>query len=47
MISIVEWLPLAVVGVTFTLLGVLKLYGFARGIVGGHDKPIGQQLCGT
>ena len=47
MISIADWLPPAVVGVTFTLLGSLKLYGLARGIVGGADKPFITKLCGT
>ena len=47
MIPLAEWLPLAVVGVTFTVFGCLKLYGFVAGIVGGHDKPLVQQLCGT
>jgi hypothetical protein len=42
-----EWFPLALVGVTFTALGSFKLYGFWRGIVGGHEKPAMQQLCGT
>ena len=47
MISIAEWLPPAVVGTMFTLLGALKLYGFARGVVGGADKPFITKLCGT
>jgi hypothetical protein len=37
--SLAEWLPPAAVGLTFTLLGALKLFGWYRGIVGGHDKP--------
>lgn len=47
MISIAEWFPLVVVGATFTIFGALKLYGYFAGIVGGHDKPIFQQACGT
>ena len=47
MISIADWLPPAVVGTTFTLLGVLKLYGLARGVVGGANKPFITKLCGT
>lgn len=45
--SIAEWLPPALVGLVFTLLGALKLFGVYRGIVGGHDKPFVVQLCGT
>ncbi len=47
MLSFSDWFPMALAGVTFTLLGALKLYGFFRGIEGGHDKPIGKRLCGT
>jgi hypothetical protein len=47
MISLADWLPPALVGTTFTLLGALKLYGFVRGVVGGADKPFITKLCGT
>jgi hypothetical protein len=47
MTSLADWLPPAVVGVTFTLLGCLKLYGLSRGVVGGADKPFVTRLCGT
>jgi hypothetical protein len=47
MISLAEWLPPAVVGGTFTLLGCLKLYGLSRGVVGGAGKPLVTRLCGT
>jgi hypothetical protein len=40
------WVPL-LVGITFTALACLKLYGLARGIVGGAGKPAAQRLCGT
>jgi hypothetical protein len=46
-ISFADWLVPALVGVTFTLLGSLKLYGLWRGVVGGLDKPFITQLCGT
>jgi hypothetical protein len=42
-----DWLVPAVIGLTFTSFGALKLYGLAKGIVGGHDKPYAAQLCGT
>jgi hypothetical protein len=47
MIAFSDWLPLATVGLTFTLLGCVKLWGLKRGIVGGADKPVVQRLCGT
>ena len=42
-----DWLVPTVVGLTFTLFGALKLYGFSKGIVGGQDKPLAAKLCGT
>jgi hypothetical protein len=47
MIVLVDWLVPSVIGVTFTLMGSLKLYGLHKGIVGGHDQPLVKQLCGT
>jgi hypothetical protein len=47
MITLTNWLPQALVGTTFLALGTLKLYGIARGIQGGADKPTMQKLCGT
>lgn len=45
--TIASWLPPLLVGLSFTLLGSLKLYGVLWGIVGGHEKPLMTQLCGT
>ena len=45
--EISEWLAPAVVGTSFMLLGLAKLYGLARGIVGGSSEPLYRQLCGT
>jgi hypothetical protein len=42
-----DWFPLAAVGLTFTVLGSLKLWGLKQGIVGGAGKPFTQRLCGT
>jgi hypothetical protein len=42
-----DWFIPALIGTTFTLLGILKLYGFSTGIVGGADKPFVTRLCGT
>jgi hypothetical protein len=47
MIALSDWLPQTAVGLTFTTLGSLKLWGLKRGIVGGADKPVAQRLCGT
>ena len=47
MITCTDWLPLALVGLTFTLLGCVNLWGLNRGSVGGADKPVIQRLCGT
>ena len=47
MISFSDWFPLLAVGTTFTFLGVAKMYGALRGIVGGCDKKFGEKLCGT
>ncbi len=47
MLSFSDWFPLAAVGVTFTILGSIKLWGLKRGVVGGGDKPFAQRLCGT
>ena len=47
MTSFIDWLVPAVIGLTFTLMGALKLYGLSTGVVGGADKPFVTQLCGT
>jgi hypothetical protein len=47
MIPLADWLIPAVIGATFTLIGVLKLYGLATSVVGGADKPFVTKLCGT
>ena len=47
MIPFAAWVPPALVGLTFTLVGSLKLYGLFRGVVGGADKPYMTRLCGT
>jgi hypothetical protein len=47
MISLIDYFIPALIGVQFTLLGSLKLYGLARGVVGGADKRFVVKLCGT
>ena len=41
-----EWIPPASVGVAFTTIGLLKVYGFSKGVVGGGGKPISCRLLG-
>jgi hypothetical protein len=47
MIALSDWLPLATVGGTFTTVGLLKVYGFRKGIVGGGGKPASCRLLGS
>jgi hypothetical protein len=47
MISFTDWFIPALIGVTFMLIGSLKLYGLSKGVVGGADKPFITKLCGT
>jgi len=45
--AIASWLPPLLVGLSFTFMGSLKLFGVIRGIVGGQEKPLMTRLCGT
>jgi hypothetical protein len=47
MLPFSDWFPMATAGLTFSILGGIKLWGLKRGIVGGADKPAVQRLCGT
>jgi hypothetical protein len=47
MLAFSDWFPLATAGLTFTVLGCVKLWGLNWGIVGGAGKPAVQRLCGT
>jgi hypothetical protein len=47
MIYFADWFVPALIGCTFTLVGLLKLYGLSKGVVGGADKPFVTRLCGT
>lgn len=40
-------MPNALVGITFTSLGCLKIYGRRRGIMGGGGKPWRQRCLGS
>jgi hypothetical protein len=46
MVEFGDWFPPAFVGVTFTVMGTLKVIGLRRGVVGGGDKPYGHRLMG-
>ena len=41
------WFTPAVLGVTFTTIGLLKIYGLCRGVIGGRNKPFFQYAIGT
>ena len=47
MITLPDWFPPAIVGGTFTTLGVLKVYGIKKGFVGGGGKPFSCRLRGS
>ncbi len=47
MVPIEDWLPLASVGVTFSVLGAIKVYGRSRGVIGGGDKTFRLRLLGS
>lgn len=40
-------IPPLTVGIMFTTLGCLKIYGLLKGIEGGADKSFSERLCGT
>jgi hypothetical protein len=46
MITFPEWLPPSAIGATFTTIGLLKVYGLCKGVVGGGGKPISCRLLG-
>lgn len=45
--SFIDWLVPLTIGLTFTPLACLKLYGLRRGLVGRKDKPLATKVCGT
>ena len=46
MITVSDWVAHALVGVTFWSLGLIKVYGWRKGIVGGGGKPASCRLMG-
>jgi hypothetical protein len=47
MITFADWLPLAIVGLTFMILGSLNRWGLTRGIGGGAGQTVAHWRCGT
>ncbi len=47
MLDVADWLPPAAVGTCFMFVGLCKVYGLSRGIVGGGCKSASQRLCGS
>jgi len=47
MAELARWFPPLMVGCMFTVMGVLKVYGLVRGVVGGRDKSTFEYICGT
>lgn len=45
--ALITALPLLIVGLSFTTLGALKIYGRWKGIVGGGEKPMACRLQGS
>jgi hypothetical protein len=41
-----DWSPPALVGISFTFVACLKLYGLRRNIPGGAGKPFTQRCLG-
>jgi len=46
MIAFSDWFPNALAGVTFVSLGLVKIYGWRKGIIGGGGKPVSCRLMG-
>ena len=46
MIEFSDWFPNALAGVTFVSLGLIKIYGWRKGIIGGGGKPVSCRLMG-
>jgi hypothetical protein len=44
--KVLDWLLPAIAGAVFTTLGLLKVYGWQKGIVGGGGKPTACRLLG-
>lgn len=45
-IPFADWFPLLAIGIAFTTVGLLKVYGFRRNIVGGGGRPYSCRLLG-
>lgn len=47
MIPLSDWLPLSCIGLTFSAMGIAKVYGRRCGIIGGGGKPWSTRMCGS
>jgi hypothetical protein len=47
MIAFGDWFPLLTVGILFTTIGFLKLYGFKHNIIGGGGRPWSTRVRGS
>lgn len=45
--TLIKLIPLLTVGLGFTALGALKVYGLSKGVVGGGGKPLTCRLLGS
>jgi len=45
--KVIYCLPFLSVGLPFTVLGILKIYGLCRGVIGGREKPMACRLMGS
>ena len=46
MITFSDWFPNALVGTTFVSLGLIKIHGWRKGVIGGGGKPASCRLMG-
>jgi hypothetical protein len=45
--KVIYCVPLLSVGLPFTVLRVLKIYGLSKGVVGGRERPMACRLMGS
>ena len=45
-LALADWLPQSAVGITFTVLGLVKIHGWKHGVIGGGGKPLSCRLRG-
>lgn len=45
--TLITLLPLLTVGLSFSVLGALKIYGLSKGVVGGGGRPLTCRILGS